>query len=294
MLCPNCASQLFDENGLCQNCRHAVTHTVVPLESVDDSLFPLQAPSSSSITQPAPLQVEAQHPPYARFAVLSTLISLCLSVVVFCSFNDLARSHLYFAPLIFISTVTALLLSWPIRATCDALRQMDSLADQMAAKRKKLRSVALFFCACFMFIGGLVGYFIGQSGAETEKLLADYGEFSKVGDHISELRSSAEVTVPAQLAMYEKLVIPLRKFRQTAVQVKSDLVPYDSKYPGSHESTQKWMNAMEFAIKRADILQKQIEIAKSIEQLDPEEQDIAWRTRMQPALDEETALEQAN
>lgn len=230
-------------------------------------------------------------PPYARFAAINLALSLCLSVLTFCVADDVARDHFYFGVLIFASVVLGLILIWPIRSLNRDLKQMGQTHHEFVLGRQRLRSRSIYFGALFMSVAGLIGFLIGKSGAETEKLVADYQRFATVGEEIGRLRNSAELTVPAQLVMYDKLEPTLKEFRAVALQVKSELGPYDEKYPASHQATQKWINDMDVAIRRGELIQKQIEAAKAIESVQPSQQYGAWRSQMQPLLEEEKALD---
>ena len=228
--------------------------------------------------------------PYARFAAITMALALILSVVTFCVADDLARKHSYFGLLIFLAVFAALIVVRQFRSTYGTLKRMAEGDGKIKSTFKSLCSCSFFFGAIFASTAGLVGFLIGTSGAETEKLIADYQTFDTLGSEISKLRNSADLTVPAQLAMYDELGTPLKKFREAGAQVKSELVPYDQKYPASHVATQKWMQDMDIAIRRADLIQKQIEAAKVIEDIDPRLQYDAWHNQMQPLLDEERNL----
>jgi hypothetical protein len=268
-----------------------------PADSLQETIEP-ELSAAPLQSEPIPPLVQAEepeppilNPPYARFAVVAITLGLSLSVLTFCIANDAARKHMYFGPLIFLSLIAALMLIRPIRSSHGALKRMEEGNGDVQTSRKKLRSRSIFFGVVFALTAGVVGLLVGISGAETEKLIADYERFKAIGDEISKLRNSTELTVPAQLAMYEKLGAPVKEFHEISVRVKSELGPYDEKYPVAHSATQKWIQDMDLAIRRADLLQKQIETAKLIEDVEPRLQYDAWRTQMQPLWDEENALD---
>ncbi len=233
----------------------------------------------------------ALNPPYARLALIAVALALTLSVSVFCIADDVARKHLYFEPLILLSLIAALMLVRPIRASHGALKRMGEGNGEIEMSRKRLRSYSILFGAVFSLTAALVGFLIGISGAESEKLLADYERFNTIGAQISKLRNSTELTLPAQLAMYDKLCAPVEEFQELSLRVKSELGPYDQRYPAAHTATEKWIQGMDHAVRRAELLQKQIETAKLIAHVESRLQYDAWHTQMQPILDEEKALD---
>ena len=68
---------------------------------------------------------------------------------------------------------------------------------------------------------------------------------------------------------------------------------YDSKFPAQHLGTAKYQAFVERKIRRADLLTKQIAIAKQIESLGEYQQRIIWQRDMLPLLKEEDELDQS-
>ncbi|MCL5287357.1 MAG: hypothetical protein M1453_05100 [Acidobacteria bacterium] len=166
-------------------------------------------------------------------------------------------------------------------------------ANWDATYRKKLAARLVFFSVVFIATGALVGFQIGTSGAETNQLIADLHKMSQLGDRISDARNAAARNVPSQIAMYQAIEADVQEFSVVLARLRTEVGTYDRKYPSQRETNSETIKSIEIGLKRAELLRKQIVVAKEIEPLDPDAQWEAWQTRMQPLLDQENALDKS-
>jgi len=215
-------------------------------------------------------------------------------VLAFAVADDVARRHFYFGPLIFFCALTALMVAvWPMHTTYVALQRAEAAEPEdqdLPQARAKLRSRSMLFGTLFALTAGLVGYLIGASGAATEKLVSDFRKFNDLGDRITEMRSSAEGTLASEFVAYGKLRGPVKEFRNIAKEIRTELTSYDARYPNSHDATKQWMDAMDAAVQRSDLIEKEIEVARRIENMPQDHWESTWQAEMQPLLDEEEAI----
>lgn len=287
--CDSCEKALLGGAGLMQVRFTATSNQPSSLTASIGAEEMISSPAIEELQKPP-----HPSPPYANFVVVTLVFLLCVSMIAFAAADDVARGHFYFAPLIFFCALTALMLAvWPMHITYAALKRSEAANPankDLPRARGKLRSRSMFFGALFTLTAALVGYLIGASGAATQKLVTDFRRFNEIGDRITEMRSSADSTLTSQLAIYEELSAPVKEFREVAKEVRAELGPYDEKYPISHERTKQWMDAMDAAIHRSDLIEKEIEVAKRISRMPPGDQDRTWQAEMQPLLEEEDAI----
>jgi hypothetical protein len=231
-------------------------------------------------------------PPYARFALLVLSSEVMASIVAFNIANDSARGKWDSTLSTLVATVLCLLLLIQALKTWDELKA-EITAVETSLHRRKLRSRSIVFGVLFITTGVIVGTAIGTSGAQTNQFIADSEHASQIATHISQARTSAANTVPAQIEMYKSIEADVQAWSLSLRQMRRELDIYDQKYPAQHESTANVIQSIEIGLKRADLLRQQIMIAKEIEPLDSSQQWSAWSARMQPLLNQEDALESA-
>jgi hypothetical protein len=139
-----------------------------------------------------------------------------------------------------------------------------------------------------------VGNGIGTSGAETNSLIADADQMSRLGERISNARNAAERTVPAQVEMYKSIEPDVEQLSSVLTKLQGEWAIYERKYPSQHETVAKTLRAIETGVKRMALLHQQIAAAKEIGNVDDaDEQFRVWQTTMQPLLDRENELDSA-
>lgn len=171
---------------------------------------------------------------------------------------------------------------------------MMSADPDVLLRRRKLVRRSIFFAALFIGTAVLVGAEIGISGAETNSLLSDIDQMSRLGDRISNARNTAERTVPAQLQMYKSIEPDVQQLSSVLIKLRDEYAIYDNKYPSQHDTVTKTLSGVETGIQRMALLRQQIATAKEISEVDDaDEQFRMWQTKMQTLLDRENALDSA-
>jgi hypothetical protein len=226
--------------------------------------------------------------PYVRIVVSSLTAALCAAVVVFIVADDVARTEWNSIATIIIA---AAICVFAVRTSMQTANAQSVHSEVFALNRTKLLRRAWFFTLAFCAIAGIVGYEIGTSGIETSKLFADLKQMSSIGDRISQARNSAERTVGGQIVMYKSIDDDVRQFDVVVNRLTTEIALYDGKFPAQHEANAKTISSIATAVKRAKLLRQEIELAKSIEALDPQSQWNIWQSGMQPLLTQEDSLD---
>jgi hypothetical protein len=167
-------------------------------------------------------------------------------------------------------------------------------AADVLLRRKKLIRRSILFAVLFIGTAVLVGNGIGASGAETNSLIADSDQMSRLGERISNARNAAERNVPAQVVMYKSIEPDVEQLRSVLAKLQEEWASYDRKYPSQHETVARTLRGIDTGVKRTALLRQQIAAAKEIGNIDDaDEQFRTWRKTMQPLLDRENELDSA-
>jgi hypothetical protein len=217
--------------------------------------------------------------------------SVAASVIAFNIADSLARKNWNSTSSTVAALVCAVVFFAPALMTWGNLRGV-TLPENVRTSRKTLLIRSAGFGAAFVVTGFFLGAAIGTSGAETNRFIDDIKQMSSIGDRISHARNSAALTVPAQITMYKSIEADVTAWDSVLRKLRTDADIYNQKYPAQQEGA-KILSSVDVGIKRAEFLRRQIALAKEIEPLDPDAQWNAWRSRMQPMIDQETALDAA-
>jgi hypothetical protein len=214
-------------------------------------------------------------------------LGLCLSVVAFNAAHNLGQGYWRVSAIALMACVAAIVLMlWLPRVW----RRIEAHPDELGHQKSLLRRT-IFFVLVFMMTAAIVGLEIGKDGKATGQLVQDFHEMRIVGERISEARNSVEPSVPAHIVMYKAIEPDVRDLDAILRKIQAELPAYDDRFPDVHEQTLKSMASVNTGLKRASLLQEQIAVARDIESLDPAPRFQAWKQRMQPLLDAETALD---
>jgi hypothetical protein len=282
MLCSTCTTELADDSKSCVKCGAPIdalanrsTETAATSEIVENS-FP-----------PVTLAASQAPPPYAAFVSMALGLGLCLSVVTFNAAHNIGQASWRVSPISLIASVVAVVLMMGMPGMW---RRTESHPDEPGDHKKLLRRSA-FFVLLFVATAAVVGAKVGKDGREAGQLIADFREMSRIGHRISSARNSVEPNVPAQIVMYKQIEPEVRDFDAVLKRIQAELPVYDEKFTDQHEQILKSIDSINLGLKRASLLQQQIAVARDIESLDPAPRIQAWKDRMQPLLDAETALD---
>jgi hypothetical protein len=231
-------------------------------------------------------------PPVLRFVLLELGIIFALSVVAFAVADDLSRAALsVWIPLMAAICALPFLLYYADR-TRKIFKHLAIIDEAVRQAGKRLLRQGIVFALLFMITASIVGYAVGNSGRETQQLITDVNLQVSLANRIGDQRKSAVKIVPAQIAMYDKLETDVRAYASVCKKLQGDWTVYDGKYPASHKTTETSLHDVEIEVKRADLLLKQIQVARQLRSInDADQQWAGWQNDMQPLLDEENALD---
>jgi hypothetical protein len=229
-------------------------------------------------------------PPVVRFVLLALGTMMTVSVIAFAVADDIARSALsVWIPLLVAVFVLPFLVHHAGK-TLGILKRLSVANEAVGQARTRLLKQSIVFGVLFAITASAVGYAIGSSGNETHQLLADEDRYSEIGKRIGQQRNSAASTVPAQIAMYDKLEPDVRAYATICATLHSELTAYDEKYPAQHQTTEVSLHNVDDEAKRAALLLQEIEVARRLNSLGDTQQGTVWQSDMKPLLDKEDAL----
>jgi hypothetical protein len=305
VFCVSCGKAYEPSYKFCNHCGNPLPSNVVQSEgegapelgapvSVDAAAETPKTNDAGSALVPAPVAPTAppENAPYAIFVSLVLGTSLFISVVVFNIADAFARNRWEATISTVIAAVAAALLTPTTRGAWRRVVAVEPATDPMLRRRHRrvLRNSAVIILL-FFTSAAIIGAAIGQSRAEAEQLAADFKRMSAVGKRISSARNAVEATIPSYVQMYKTIEADVQELEPTLRRLKTELALYDGKFPAQHEHTSKTIAAMEIGLRRVALLKQQIDLAKRIEVLDPNQQFAAWRTQMKPILASEEALD---
>lgn len=315
LFCVSCGHPYESSHRFCNGCGRTISSAFISSASEAVPVLPISTEAGSSTATAAVQQLDrnetpstvveyqsqsvgivqaqpAVAPPYATFVAIAIASALAASVIAFTLADGAARGQWTAAPVSVISTVLCLIfLSAAIRKAGN-LRSMGGAHPDALLRRRKLVRRSMFFAALFIGTAVLVGTQIGASGAETNNLISDIDQMSRLGDRISNARNAAERTVSAQVEMYKSIEPDVERLSLVLTRLREEYATYDSKYPSQHETVTTTMVGVEKGAKRMNLLRQQITIAKEIANVDDADgQFRMWQTKMQPLLDRENELD---
>jgi hypothetical protein len=227
-----------------------------------------------------------------RLVLLELGIIFALSVVAFAVADDLSRAALsVWIPLMAAICALPFLLYYADK-TRKIFKHLAIMDEAVSQAGKRLLRQGIVFALLFLITASIVGYAVGNSGRETQQMITDINLQVSLANRIGDQRKSAEKIVPAQIAMYDKLETDVRAYSSVCKKLQGEWTVYDGKYPASHKTTETSLHDVNIEVKRADLLLKQIQVARQLRSInDADQQWVGWKNDMQPLLDEENALD---
>jgi hypothetical protein len=122
-------------------------------------------------------------------------------------------------------------------------------------------------------------------------MMADLTTFGTLANSISEQRNGAEPTIPAHIEMYDKLEPDVRAYAAVCAALHHELILYDTRHSAEHDQTNKTLQNVDNEAMRADLLLKQIAVARRLRSMNGQQRFTAWEQDMQPLLDQEKGLD---
>ncbi len=238
---------------------------------------------------PAP----ASAAPYPAFVL--SLLGFCLlvSVPIFVLFEPLPHKSIT-SPIFGISLLSALALGWNVRIAWRLIltSEPESVIGAKETHRSVLRTTVIIVLLSFG-LAAFLGHIIGQNRKEAIQLNVDIEHQRELVRRISATREVESEDLPSYVSMYLGLEPQVAEYKSTLLRMRTELVIYDAKFPEQNSQTQKFKASVEREIRRSNLLDKQIAVAKRMAQLAETEQRVLWKTEMVPLLEEEDKLDLA-
>jgi hypothetical protein len=307
VFCVNCGKAYEPYYKFCNHCGYPLPPNlgqheganppdpVVPIAVAPTDAPPeMQGEAPTLVPAPVVTIPAATNAPYATFVSLVLGSTLFASVDVFNVTDAYARNHWGATPSTALATLAAVLMARSAWLTWHRVVAVEPETDAELRRRHRrmLRNSAIIILL-FFTISGTVGAAIGQNRAEAVQLAVDLARMDAVGDRISKARSAVEATIPSYVQMYKTIAPDVQELEPILRRLKTELALYDGKFPAQHEQTSKSIAGMDIGLQRMALLKQQIEVARQIEALDPNQQFAAWKTQMEPVLASEDALGKA-
>lgn len=230
------------------------------------------------------------NPPVVQFVLLALGTMLSISVIAFAVADDIARSGLsIWIPLLFAVFVLPFLLYYDGK-TLGTLKRLGGANEAVGQARRGLLKQSIVFGVLFVIIASTIGYFIGVSGSETQRLITDLNKYAEIAKRIGAQRNAAEPNVAAHVAMYDKLEPDVQSYARICSALHDELVVYDGKYPAQHKNTEATLHEVDREANRANLLLQEIKVARAMKYLDVVQQWTFWDSNMKPLLAQEDAL----
>lgn len=233
------------------------------------------------------------HPPYARFILQVLASGLLMSVGIFAIFESLARNTTAFTVL-GISLLFAFALAWSAWRTWERILISEPQSEPRAKRRhRNVLGTIVVIGLLYFGLSALLGSVIGQDRAESMQFVLDTAHEKELASRISKARSGVEPNIVSNLRMYAAIEPEVKDYALTLWRLKTDLGVYDSKFPAQHGQTTQYQASVEREIRRAELLTKQMAVAKQIEAIDESQRWEVWQRDMAPLLKEEDGLDQS-
>jgi hypothetical protein len=286
MECPNCKLINPPESVQC-DCGYDFLTATIPVTPEHRENPPLTG------TIPSLVQL-GENAPYASFVSLLLGSYLLISVLVFDVAHALARSRWESTTSAVVAIVSVAFLAAFVRRAWRRVIVAEPAGDPMFARRhRRVLWTSTVIAMFFVSTAAVVGAAIGQSRAEAARLSSDVERMNTVGGRISRARNAVEHTIASYVQMYKAIEPDVQELESTLQRVRIDLGIYDAKFPGQDEETHKSIASVETEQRRAALLKRQIEVAKQLDALDPNQQLAVWHAQMQPLLAEEEGLDKS-
>lgn len=270
----------------------AAASVLTPTPTGQDTTFaPLTAPAftvdSSFVRSAGTAEI---NPPVVQFVLLALGTMMSISVIAFAVADDIARSGLsIWIPLLVAIFVLPFLL-YHDGKMLGSLKRLSIANDAVGQAGRGLLKQSIVFGVLFVIIASTIGYSIGVSGSETQRLITDLDKYAEIAKRIGEQRNAAEPNIAAHVAMYDKLEPAVQSYARICSALHDELVVYDGKYPAQHKNTEATLHEVDREANRANLLLQEIKVARAMKYLDVVQQWTFWDSNMKPLLAQEDAL----
>jgi hypothetical protein len=311
MFCTSCGTEFHPNDRFCLQCGTLLREHQESDSCAIDAVSTAASPESPGLSAAAiltapipmasPIDAEADNKTTetrTRPGSYASLIGLLLVVVV-CSSSALlgfvlvSKVRMFGATLLFACqfAVAALAALWFLLKKWKQIRS-NSEDDQV------LRNLGIaMICIEIMFLGVAagMGMQLGSKRALYIALMHDWSHLEEVGQRISDKRNHVEEQqITAYLEMYQSIAGDVKDLQQITTRLLEEEQHYQAEYPEYGPNATKEIGHLRITLKRASLLQQQIQIAAKMSTQDEQTQLTTWRSEMFPVLEQEDALDRKN
>ena len=301
--CVNCGKPYDPSHKFCNYCGHLIPRPEIQSEptALPENVGPLSATTEpKSQSEPIPListptavgHTQTASAPYALFTVLYLAAALSFSCAIFTVAHALGHNSLGDAATVFliISFLTACLLALPVIRTW---RRIVATAELKQRPRRVVIKAAVLALVVFSIFAS-AGYTIGQNGAEAAQVISDLAELQTIGNRVSKSRSpNGTPTIAWYIQMYKSIEPDVDRLEIVLHRLVREYPVYRAKFSQNDTPVADTVSGFNVGIRRMDLLEKQIAVAKRIDGLDATTQVTIWSSEMIPLANQEDALDKS-
>ena len=301
--CVNCGKPYDPSHKFCNYCGHLIPHPEIQSEptALPENVAPPSATTEpKSQSEPIPListptavgHTQTASALYALFTVLYLAAALSFSCAIFAAAHAFGHNDLGDAATV-VLIVSLLATSVLAVSAIRAWRRIVASAElKQRPRRVVIKAVVLALLLFTIF--AVAGYTIGQNGAEAAQVTTDLAELQKVRDRVSKARSpNGSATIGWYIQMYKSIEPDVDRLEIILHRLVREYPIYRARFSQNDSSVSDSVSGFNVGIRRMDLLQKQIAVAKRIDGLDATAQMKIWHSEMIPLVDQEDALDKS-
>jgi hypothetical protein len=290
VICPGCGADCILTTTACECCGSPLPQQSTTISTSADSAIGV-AVAQEPVSKPDKAIVDEAPGPYPSF-ILSFLvfIAACSAGVFLLTQWWAVKSQgarNWGIGLICIGAAivpTFLRLKWNDLASIPETKQ----------KVKKLGITCVWIALIFPIIAGCFGWRLGVERVKFVTLFKDWKQLSAVGDRIADARNHVGPEFADYVAMYNQISADVREFREVTARLRVELEAYEDDYPEYSADAQRSLKDVQVAEQRGNLLQQQVDIAAKLSGQDEKRKFTIWQLEMQPVLEREEKLNEAN
>jgi hypothetical protein len=303
LFCVNCGKPYEPSHKFCNFCGSLVIQAPGQVRTNPVDSIQLSEPAIEAVPVEAPAQIVLNVPqvnrppepaPYAKF-VLSFLCSVLLIAGAIFGFADALVRHQWDGTVwIGLSLLAAIFLAVGARKYLKRILIVETKSDAKFKRRHRHVAVtSAVVVVVFFTIAAATGTAIAQKRTILVTYNTDLEREVGLADRLGKAQSAGERTIASQLQVYAAIEPIVLDYESTLIRLRTETGSYDTEFPENHQRTSENIGIFEHELKRSRILKQEIDVAKQIGALDSDGQMAAWRSDMQPLLDQENALDSA-
>lgn len=301
LFCVNCGKPYEPSHRFCNYCgslllprpNHIGGNPVDRIPPSEPAVEALPVEAGSQIVLNVPQVNPPPEPaPYARFVLLFLSSALLIAGAIFGFADALARNQWDGTVWIGLSMLAAIFLALGARKYLKRIFFAEPNSDVKFKRRHRHVAVtSAVVVVVFFTIAAASGTVLAQKRTILVAYNTDLDREVGLADRLGKAQSAGERTIPSQLQVYAAIEPLVLDYESTLIRLRTETASYDAEFPENHQRTSENIGILERELKRSRLLKQQIDVAKQIGALDSDGQMAAWRSDMQPLLDQENALD---